>query len=229
MGPRAAAVLGTQQVFFAVIATTADARRGLRAARPSCPARPAALFREFGFVAGHLGRRSRPWWRCRSARCWPRACWRDGSATTASSRGLIGRVRRRARAALPPGCCTPRSTRRWSCWRSARSSASPPAACSPAIQPGADPDRGPLGRAAAGHRAAGRQPRLYARASCARSRSCTAAAARLRRGDRALFSIAGQGGADNSGFMVFTLAPWDERERAASRRSSPTSPGRGGR
>ena len=38
IGPRAAAVLGTQQVFFAVVATTDDARRGLRAAL--VPARP---------------------------------------------------------------------------------------------------------------------------------------------------------------------------------------------
>ena len=29
-----------------------------------------------------------------------------------------------------------------------------------------------------------------------------------------LFSIAGQGGSDNSGFIIFTLAPWGERERS---------------
>ena len=41
-----------------------------------------------------------------------------------------------------------------------------------------------------------------------------------------LFSIAGQRRSDNSGFMIFTLAPWGERDAEPAGDRRPTSPGR---
>ena len=50
MGPRAAAVLGTKEVFFAVDRHHRDAGRGVHPAVASCPGQTGRLFREFGFT-----------------------------------------------------------------------------------------------------------------------------------------------------------------------------------
>ena len=73
MGPRAAAVLGTQRGVLRRHRHHRDARRRVRAAllpaRPDRRAVPRIRLR-----AGHVGAAVVAWWRCRSARCWPRAC-----------------------------------------------------------------------------------------------------------------------------------------------------------
>ncbi len=73
LGPRAAAVLGTQEVFFAVIATSVTLA-AVFIPISFLPGQTGLLFREFGFTlaiaVGALGRGRR----CRSRRCWPRAC-----------------------------------------------------------------------------------------------------------------------------------------------------------
>ena len=56
-------------------------------------------------------------------------------------------------------------------------------------------------------------------------RGADPAAARFRRDRRHLRDRRPERPDYNSGFMVLTLAPWDERERAASRRSSPSITG----
>ena len=169
MGPRAAAVLGTQEVFFAVIATTATLA-AVFVPLSFLPGQTGGLFREFGFVlaiAVLLSSRRRAdalpdarlahadgrmpsdeaagVHRPASAACWP-----------ALYRALPARLPQRA-ADRRPGrrCCLRRR----------------PAAAFGADPPGTDADRGPLARHAAHLGAAGRQPRLHRRSRCARSRS----------------------------------------------------------
>jgi hydrophobic/amphiphilic exporter-1 (mainly G- bacteria), HAE1 family len=61
MGARAAAVLGTQQVFFAVVTTTATLARCF-VPLSFLPGQAGGLFREFGFTLAMAVLLSR-WWR----------------------------------------------------------------------------------------------------------------------------------------------------------------------
>ena len=100
MGPRAAAVLGTEQVFFAVVATTATLA-AVFVPLSFLPGQTGALFREFGITlalaVGDLGGGR--------AVALPDDGLADAGATAATKAahpGLLAAVRRRARGGLPP-------------------------------------------------------------------------------------------------------------------------------
>ena len=98
MGPRAAAVLGTQEVFFAVIATTATLA-AVFVPLSFLPGQTGGLFREFGFVLAisvllSVGR---------GAVALPdaRLAHADGARRRARTAASMGTARRRACRALP--------------------------------------------------------------------------------------------------------------------------------
>ena len=112
MGPRAAAVLGTQQVFFAVVATTATLA-AVFVPLSFLPGQTGALFREFGItlafsvaVSAVVALSLCPMMASRMLR--------SGDEHVRPRRPARA-LRRRCSSAGTTGCCTPRSTRRsWS-------------------------------------------------------------------------------------------------------------------
>ena len=207
MGPRAAAVLGTQQVFFAVVATTATLA-AVFVPLSFLPGQTGALFREFGItlalavtISSLVALSLCPMMASRLLRGGEEHTGHDGPHRP-GRRGAGGDL-------PPPAPC-----------RARRAAGHPRLGArlrrhrAPHVL--GDPPRGhaaggPRGGAPADQRAAGREPRLHRRQD-ARDRGRTEA---LRASGEVigLFSIAGSGGSDNSGFMIFTLAPWDERAR----------------
>ena len=181
MGPRAAAVLGTQQVFFAVVASTTTLA-AVFVPLSFLPGQAGALFREFGIAlamaVGDLGGGGAV------------ALPDDGLADAAGRRGRgraprpAGQDRRRARGRLSPRA--PRRARRAHGGAGARGhprrDGVPDVLQHPA---GGDPARGPLGGAAPGERAAGGEPRLH-RQQAPRDRGAHGGRARLGRGGGAL-------------------------------------------
>ena len=166
MGPRAAAVLGTQQVFFPVVATTTTLA-AVFVPLSFLPGQAGALFREFGITlamaVAHLG---------------------GGGAFALPDDGLAHAQGRRAiragtlafsarfggvlEAGVPPRAArrAQRSDGGGGAGRDPRRDGVPDVLRHPA---GGDAARGPVGRAAAGERAAGGEPRLY-RQQAARDR-----------------------------------------------------------
>ena len=113
MGPRAAAVLGTRQVFFAVVATTATLA-AVFVPLSFLPGQTGALFREFGFtlalsvvISALVALSLCPMLASRMLRAGGRGRARPAGAPGARIGGWLER-------ALPPGAATPRSTPRWS-------------------------------------------------------------------------------------------------------------------
>ena len=122
MGPRAAAVLGTEQVFFAVVATTTTLA-AVFVPLSFLPGQAGALFREFGITLAMAV--------AISALVALSLCPMMASRMLADGgehgghAGVLARFGGVLERRLPPRRCTPRSTRRWWCWRWRRSSASP--------------------------------------------------------------------------------------------------------
>ncbi len=200
LGPRAAAVLGTEQVFFAGHRHHDDARRRLPAAL--LPPRPERR------ALPRVRRDPRPVGRDLRLRR-PVALPDDGLADAPRRRDPRARRARPSRPPLPPP--PPRRARGAVGRRHARPRLRRHRLADVRLdRAGADPARGPGDGDAAGQRPAGRQPRLHRRQD-ARDRGRH----RLLRASGEIvgtFSIAGTSG-DNSGFMIFTLAPWGERAR----------------
>ena len=217
MGPRAAAVLGTKRGVLRRHRDHRDARRRVH------PALVPARHRPAGCSAS-----SASCWRCR---CCCRAVVALSLCPMLASRMLTG-ARRRVGITIDRGIGRPDRrialarglyrrclhacldaplivllVLRWS---------SPAAAFAyvRADPAGTDADRGPRDRHAA------HQPRRKASASTTPTqqiradRAADPAAAWKPARSPAPSPVAGQGGANNSGFMVMTLAPWDERAAA---------------
>ena len=210
MGPRAAAVLGTEQVFFAVVATTTTL---------------AAVFVPLVLPAG-AGGGALPRVRHRArhggrdlggggAVALPDDGLADAGGRQGPQRRALGAARRGSAACWSgsiTGRCTPRSAAPMVVLALAAILGVTSWLLFAGHPAGGDAARGPLGGAAPGDRAAGGEPRLY-REQAARDRGAHGGPARLGRGDRALLDRRAAADSDNSGFIIFTLAPWGERER----------------
>ena len=112
MGPRAAAVLGTQQVFFAVVATTATLA-AVFVPLSFLPGQAGALFREFGITLGARGGDLG----AGGAVALPDAGLADAATgrRRAGHDGPLARFGGWLERRLPPAAARLRSTRRWWC------------------------------------------------------------------------------------------------------------------
>ncbi len=177
MGPRAAAVLGAQEVFFAVIATTLTLV-AVFVPISFLPGQTGGLFREFGFVLAMSVLLS-----CVVAlTLCPMLASRmltSASLHHEGGNGIGARIGGALNAALPalPACLPRRAVDRRAGRGAVRRHRLLPVRHHP---PGADAERGPRRRAVAHQRAARRQPRLHDAAD-AEDREADPAAARFRR------------------------------------------------
>lgn len=207
LGPRAAAVLGTGQVFFAVVATTTTLA-AVFVPLSFLPGQAGALFREFGITLAMAVAISAV---VALSLC-PMMASRMLSGTSrhaepgpvATLGGWLARLYARAlRAALGAplvvlALVAILGVTSFLLFEGIRREVTPPE------------DRAVvLLRATA-------PPGVSLDYTAARLRDVEEGVAPLRASGevQGLFSIAGQGGADNSGFMIFTLAPWSERTRS---------------
>ena len=182
IGPRAAAVLGTQQVFFAVVATTTTLA-AVFVPLSFLPGQTGALFREFGItlalsvaISAFVALSLCPMMASRMLRGRQRPQRRNRRALGAVRRRLEAGYHRALHAALDAPLVVLALGGVFGVTALLMFAG---------IRAGADPARGPRGGDAAGHRAAGGEPRLY-REQAARDRGAHGAPARLRRGGRAL-------------------------------------------
>ncbi len=209
MGPRAAAVLGTKEVFFAVVASTATLI-AVFVPLSFLPGQTGGLFREFGFVlamavflsaivalslcpmlasrllAGHHG----------------------GHAHGGGAAGAVGGVLRRVYRRLLKAALNAPMVVVLICVLFAASAA----ALFPSIRSELTPQED--------------RSSAFLRISAPEGVSLDYFSERMREIEKLIdplrksgevestFSIAGSGGAQNSGFMVLTLAPWDQRTRS---------------
>ncbi|MBX9465865.1 MAG: efflux RND transporter permease subunit [Aquamicrobium sp.] len=208
MGPRAAAVLGTQEVFFAVLATTATLV-AVFVPLSFLPGQTGGLFREFGFVLAIAVFLSS----IVALSLCPMLASRMLSAKNEdhSHHGLLGRIgaalaglyRTTLRAALNAPLIVVVIALLFSALA---------AALFPTIRSELTPAED---RSAA-----------FVRISAPQGVSLDYLAQQMRRIEGLIqplrdsgeiistFSIAGSGGSQNSGFMVMSLAPWEDRERS---------------
>ena len=203
MGARAAAVLGTQQVFFAVLATTTTLA-AVFVPLSFLPGQTGGLFREFGFTLAISVLLSSvtaltlcPVLAARFLRA------PDAARPRGRSVGADPALCRHP--AHLPCCPAGRGNRRPAGGRPCRRQLSVSAA-------GTDPARGSRRDPDVGAGAARRVAGLYRR----KMHQIEQLAAPLRASGEVtnVFAIAGMGGQDNRGFMVLTLAPWDQRARS---------------
>ena len=182
MGPRAAAVLGTEQVFFAVVATTTTLA-AVFVPLSFLPGQAGALFREFGItlalavaISAVVALSLCPMMASRML-----ADGRDHSGGTGAARA----GRRGAGGGLPPDAARGARRRRWWCWRWRRSSASPSWLLFAGIRQELTP---PEDRSVVLLRATAPQGVSldYTASQAARDRGAHGGPARLGRGDRAL-------------------------------------------
>ena len=161
-------------------------------------------------------------WRCRSARCSPRACSAHDEAAHAQSggrsrgRGAGSRLYRRLLRAALDAPLVVVDARRCSLPASALLSSS--TRCRQELTPPED----------RGHRRSCVSARPqgvsldYTAGKMRRSRICCSRSGNPARSSRSSPSP-GFGGDDNGGFMILTLAPWDERDARPAGRSPTTS------
>ena len=206
MGPRAAAVLGTQEVFFAVIATTATLA-AVFVPLSFLPGQTGGLFREFGFVLAMAVMLS-----CVVAlSLCPMLASRMLTAHAGEHHGgLVG----------SSAACSPAST----------SAACAPASTRPLIVVlvsvlFAGAAYGAFGLIRQELTPTEDRSMAMLRVTAPQGVSLDYTTQQLRRIEQliqplrdsgeiqATFANAGQGGSVNSAFMVMALAPWDERER----------------
>jgi HAE1 family hydrophobic/amphiphilic exporter-1 len=214
MGPRAAAVLGTQEVFFAVIATTATLA-AVFVPLSFLPGQTGGLFREFGFVlaisvllSGVVALTLCPMLASRMLSATRRFITRTAAAWRACSAVRLAFALYEALPArrLNAPCLI---VLRWSrCFR--RRGVSLFGTIRQELTP--REDRSPCSCASTRRRASASTTR---RSRCARSRTLIQP---LRQSGEILstFANAGQGGSTNNGFMVLTLAPWDRAHAHAA-------------
>lgn len=208
MGPRAAAVLGTQEVFFAVLATTATLV-AVFVPLSFLPGQTGGLFREFGFVLAIAVFLSS----IVALSLCPMLASRmlSGKSEEHSHHGLLGRIggalasvyRTTLRAALNAPMLVIVVAVLFSALA---------AALFPTIRSELTPSED---RSAA-----------FVRISAPQGVSLDYLAQQMRRIEGLIqplrdsgeitstFAIAGSGGSQNSGFMVMSLAPWEDRERS---------------
>ena len=214
MGPRAAAVLGARQVFFAVIATTATLA-AVFIPISFFPGTAGRLFSEFGFVmafavvlSAFVALTLTPMLASRILR------EHEGESAYLKNPLLrrLGAFGAARRGALPPPARQGARARRWS-WSRRRSSS--PASRRSSTRCSPSSSRRP--RIAASSRSRSARRRASASTSwtcrCGRSRPRSSRSSRAARSPTCSCSPASSGG--NSGFVVLTLAPWEERTRSA--------------
>ena len=208
MGPRAAAVLGTQEVFFAVIATTATLA-AVFVPLSFLPGQTGGLFREFGFVLAMAVLLSS----IVALSLCPMLASRMLTAHVGEKRGWVHGPA--GQSAVKPLPALPARLPRRAVDRGARVACCLPAAAFASF--GTDPP---------GTDADARTDRVaMMRISAPQGVSLDYTTQQMRRIEELIqplrdigeiistFAIAGTGGTVNSGFMVMTLAPWDERKR----------------
>ena len=208
IGPRAAAVLGTDEVFFAVIATTATLV-AVFVPISFLPGQTGGLFREFGFVLAISVLLS-----CvvaltlcpmlASRMLSNASLHHESNGIGAKIGGGFPRLYAPLPARLPQRSAHRRARRRAVCRRGVFAVRLDP--------PGTDADGRPLGGAVCA------SMRRRASASITRPRRCAVSRNLIQplrdSGEiTSTFENAGQNGAYNAGFMVMTLAPWDQRSR----------------
>ena len=208
LGPRAAAVLGTQEVFFAVVATTATLV-AVFVPLSFLPGQTGGLFREFGFVLACAVLLSAV---VALSLC-PMLASRmlAGSHAEHEHKGILGRIggllsglyRRTLRAALNAPLVVVLVAAMFSALA---------ATLFPTIRSELTPAED---RSAA-----------FLRINAPQGVSLDYLAQQMRRIEQLIqplrdsgeiistFAIAGSGGSQNTGFMVMSLAPWDQRKRS---------------
>lgn len=209
LGPRAAAVLGTEQVFFAVVTTTATLA-AVFVPLSFLPGQTGGLFREFGItlalavtISGLVALSLCPMLASRLLAGGEDVLHAHDDGAIARLGGMLERrYHRTLHAALDAPLVVLTlgavfGVTALLMFSSIRQEITPPEDRAVALLRVTAPEGVSLDYTAA------------------RMREIEERTAPLRASGEvtALFSIAGAGGSDNSGFMIFTLAPWEKRDR----------------
>ena len=208
MGPRAAAVLGTEQVFFAVVATTTTLA-AVFVPLSFLPGQAGALFREFGIslamavgISAVVALSLCPMMASRML-----ADGRDHGGHSGLLASVGGALERLYHRTLHAALAAPLvvlalaailGVTSWFLFAGIRQEVTPSEDRSVVLLRATAPQGVSLDYTA-----------TKLREIEARTENLSASGEVT-----GLFSIAGQGGSDNSGFIIFTLAPWGERERS---------------
>ncbi|HRO12669.1 efflux RND transporter permease subunit, partial [Amaricoccus sp.] len=208
LGPRAAAVLGTEQVFFAVVATTTTLA-AVFVPLSFLPGQAGALFREFGIslamavgISAVVALSLCPMMASRML-----ADGKDHGGHTGVLAAVGGFLERLYHRLLHAALAAPLvvlalgailGVTSWLLFAGIRQEVTPPEDRAVVLLRASAPQGVSLDYTAA------------------KLREIEERTASLRESGEVtgLFSIAGMANADNSGFMIFTLAPWEERERS---------------
>ncbi len=206
LGPRAAAVLGTQEVFFAVVATTLTLA-AVFIPISFLPGQTGRLFREFGFtLAISVGLSA-----VVALSLAPMLASRMLKPHEEKKPSARAALRPRPRLALPQARCASRSPTRWWCWRSPCSSPAAPGCVFGTLKQELTP---PEDRSA-----------ISISVSAPATVSLDFTRTQMQKIEdmlqpykasgeaTSIFSISGFGSNTNSGFVTMTLAPWEQRAR----------------